>query len=73
MKDLKDKAPQNEIMELLSKYRDLWGGRLVTIEATHHTNNLKESIRSNREQPYSAGRQSWELFCEHVDMPLEPG
>lgn len=49
------KAHRKEIIEMLSKHKDLWGGHLRTIKATHHTLDWKERTCLFRKQPYLAG------------------
>lgn len=68
---VKDIVLMKDIIEMFSKRKDLWTGRLRTIKATHYTIDLNEGTHSIFQQPYCAVKRSGEVFRKDIDKQLK--
>lgn len=66
-----DKPLKKHIMEMLSKHKNLWSGRLGTLTTTLNKVDLKEETRSISQHPRHAEQRSRQILCEHVGKQLE--
>ncbi len=61
------------IRKMLSKYEDMWSGRLGDISVTEHHIDLVDGARPFKTQPYRAGPKARELVQFEIDKQLEAG
>ena len=67
-----DSTVRSENMDMLSRFRDMWSGRLGKIDATKHRIELKPGARPMYQVPYRAGPIACEKDKKEIDRMLRP-
>lgn len=56
---------------MLPEWKELWRGRLVTINAIRHKITLEDEIRSLDKKSYRIRQKALVVLREHIDIELE--
>lgn len=68
---VEDEALKKNILEMFSKHKNLWRGRLGKIRATHRKIDLKEETSPIYQQLCRTGKRFWEEICMKINKQLE--